>query len=197
MTSISSHEKSGSHIKEKLKTSIEDHRNWYIFQGIIFLLAGVLAIVLPVLSAIGFEIIAGAVLFVSGVVQIIAAYRSQMHWWVWLSGGLSIVVSGLMLLYPIAGTIALASLLAAFLLLEGIFEILLSLEIRPLKNWGWILFSGIVSLLLAILLFLNWPGTTVWFLGVVVGINLLLYGFSILSLTLTTRNIQNTSGSPG
>lgn len=92
-----------------------------------------------------------------------------------------------MLLHPMAGTVALATLLAVFFAVEGVAEVFLSLEFRPARNWGWLLASGIVSLVLAVILFAGWPQTTVFFLGIMIGINLLFYGAAVLALATSPR----------
>lgn len=171
--------------REQVEQAIARHRGWYVFQGIIFVLAGFAAVILPGLTALGFELVIGTLLILSGLVQGYASLRSETHWWSLISSIASLVVGGLMLFHPVVGTIALATVIAAFLAVEGIAEILLAFQFRPTRGWGWLLFSGGISLLLSMLLFAGWPAATVWFLGIVIGINLLLYGVSLLALTIS------------
>ncbi len=172
-----------SDMRRRVESAIAEHRGWYMFQGVIFILAGILAMVLPSATAVGFELLIGALLLVSGLIQGIASLRSKTHWWSLLSSMASVIIGGLMLFNPAAGTLALATILAVFLAIEGVTELLLSLQFRPASNWGWLLLSGLVSLGLAILLFVGWPGLTIAFLGIIIGINFLLYGISLLAMT--------------
>jgi len=172
-----------SDIRNRIESNIAEHRGWYMFQGTVFILAGILAMTLPSVTALGFELLIGALLLISGLIQVFASFRSKTHWWALLSGIASVVVGGLMLFNPAAGTLALATILAIFLAIEGITEILLSLQFRPARNWVWLLLSGLVSLGLGVLLFAGWPGATVVFLGIIIGINFLLYGVSLLAMT--------------
>lgn len=175
-------------LKERIESAIAHHRPWYMFQAMIFIIGGILAMVLPQATALGVELLIGVLLLVSGLVQGIASLRSKLHWWSLLSSLAAIIIGGLMLGYPLTGTVALATVLAVFLAIEGALETLLALEFRPAKNWGWLLASGIVSMVLAALLFAGWPEITVLFLGVIVGINLLFYGVALLALTLHVKH---------
>ena len=162
-----------------------------MLQGVVFILAGILAMILPSATAVGFELLIGALLLISGLVQVFASIRSKTHWWALLSSIASIIVGGLMLFNPAAGTLALATILAIFLAIEGVTELLLSLQFRPARNWGWLLLSGLVSSGLAVLLFAGWPGATIVFLGIIIGINFLLYGISLLAMTAWVEHQPN------
>lgn len=184
MTSITLETQRLSDARHRIESAIAEHRGWYMFQAVVFILAGILAMILPSATAVGFELLIGALLVASGLTQCIASLRSKTHWWSLLSSVVSLLVGGFMLFNPTAGTLALATILAVFLAIEAVIELLLSLSFRPARNWGWLLLSGLVSLGLAILLFAGWPGATVVFLGIIIGINFLLYGISLLALTV-------------
>ena len=169
--------------KLNIKNHISEHKKWYSFQAVIFILAGISAMVLPSATALGFGLVIGVVLIVSGAAQAIASFSSKAHWWSLFSALLSLIVGSLMIFNPVAGTVAIATLLAVFLAIEGIAELFLSFQFRSVKNWGWLLFSGVISLFLAFLIFSGWPGASLVFLGVIIGINLLLYGVSLIALT--------------
>lgn len=173
--------------RDDIESAVSRHRRWYIVQAVVFMLAGILAMALPSATAIGLELLIGVLLLISGAVQGYISLRSRLHVWALVSSVASLVVGILMLFNPMAGTIALATVLAIFLLIEGIVELLLAFEFRPMRFWGWLAFSGFISLVLAALLFAGWPDTTVLFLGVVIGINLLLYGLALLFLTWAVK----------
>lgn len=166
---------------------ISEHRGWYIFQGIAFVIAGGLAILLPSFTAIGFGLVIGALLLVSGGIQAVASIKSKFHWWSWVSALLSLVVGALMIINPVAGTVALATIVAIFLLLEGITELFLAFTLKPIKSWIWLLLSGLVSLVLALIVFAGWPGASLILLGVMIGINLIFYGLALLFITKAAK----------
>lgn len=174
-------------ISARMNKQISEHRSWYIFQGTAFVIAGVLAIILPNVTAIGFSVLIGAVLFASGFIQAIAAFTAKSHWWAIISAVLSLSVGGWMIFNPVAGSVALATILAIFLLLEGIAELFLAYQLRPVINWGWLLISGIVSLLLGFIVFAGWPGASLVLLGIIIGINLLFYGTALLAITIAAK----------
>lgn len=174
-------------MREVIEGKITRYRGWYIVQALIFIMAGILAIVLPAATAVGFEFLIGALFLISGTVQIFASFRSKVHWWSLLSGLLSVVAGGIMLANPAMGTLALATVLAVFLTVEGVFELLLAFQFRPARNWIWLLTSGLVSLVLALLLFAGWPETTIVYLGIIIGVNFLLYGVSLLAMTIWVK----------
>jgi uncharacterized membrane protein HdeD (DUF308 family) len=104
-----------------------------------------------------------------------------------LGGVLYVLVGGWMILNPLLGALALTLLLAGFLVVQGICQIGLALRIRPARAWGWPLASGIVTLLLAVLIWVGWPSSALWVIGLLVGIHLLLSGVSLTMLALAAR----------
>lgn len=177
-----------SDIRQSIETNIAEHRKWYMFQGIAFIIAGLLAIILPGATAVGFELLIGALLLISGLIQAFACLQSRVHWWSLFSSLASIIVGGLMLFNPTTGTLALATIVAIFLAIEGIAELLLSFQFRPAKNWIWLMLSGVVSLALAIMLFAGWPAATIIFLGIIIGVNFLMYGISIMAVAAQVKH---------
>jgi uncharacterized membrane protein HdeD (DUF308 family) len=161
---------------------VRAHKGWYVVQGIIFIIFGILAAILPAATAIGVDILVGAILLISGIFQLVASLKVKMHWWSTLSSLLSIIIGGLMLWNPFTGIVALVLLVAVFLLIEGVIEVLIALQFRPVKNWGWILFSGITALLLSAILWFGFPFLGMVFIGYMVAINLIFYGVSLLML---------------
>ena len=96
-----------------------------------------------------------------------------------------------MVLYPFEGVLALTLLLAAFLLVQGVFQIVAAYRIRPGRSWGWMLASGIATLILGVLIWLGWPGAALWIIGLLVGIHLLFSGFSLVMLALAARRSEH------
>jgi uncharacterized membrane protein HdeD (DUF308 family) len=175
-----------SDFHQRMEERIAEHKGWYALQASALIAAGILAMVLPIATPFAFEVVTGVVLAISGAVKGYTSFKSQTHWWSFLSAAVSFLIGALMLWQPVPGVIALATLVAVFLLAEGLTEIFLALEFESARNWGWLLVSGVVSVVLSVVLFVGWPGMTVAFLGFVVGVNLLLYGASIVALLLAT-----------
>ena len=167
---------------ERIERELRDHKGKYIFQGIVFVIAGVLAAAFPAVTAITVELIIGVILLLTGGFQLVLTLKSGMHWWSLLSAGLSIGFGALMLWQPLPMLLAFVTLLAIFMTIEGVLELLLAFQFRPIRNWKWMLFSGSVTLLLAVMLWIGFPIFDVLYLGWVIAINLLFYGLSLLML---------------
>lgn len=186
MASITAGEILLPRFQQRVGETIAVHKAWYNFQGLALIVLGLLAMALPTLTALSFEVLTGSLLMISGLVKGYTSFKSHIHWWSFLSAALFLTAGGLLLWQPVPGVIALATVLAVFLLAEGVIEICLALEFESVKNWGWLLLSGLISLLLSTMLFIGWPGLTISFLGIMIGVNLLCYGASLLTLSAST-----------
>ena len=108
--------------------------------------------------------------------------------WALLTALLAILLGLILIFRPLAGVLTLTMVLIAFFILEGITAIVLAVQHRDhLKSWGWVLFSGIVDLLLAFLIWDGWPSSADWAIGLLVGINMLFFGLSLVMTALAAR----------
>lgn len=171
-------------VETTLQEVIRRKRRWYLVQGILFVLLGLVAFVLPVIAVLGVEIVLATLLIISGAYQTYQGITDRSGW-LGVSGLLSLIVGVFMLIVPAAGVIALATLVAVFLFIEGIAEIVLSLKLRFSSRWGWLMVSGILSLILSVVLLIGWPEQTVFLVGIFLGINFVFYGASILAVVAT------------
>jgi uncharacterized membrane protein HdeD (DUF308 family) len=169
-------------MREVMREKVKRHSTWYMFQGALMVLTGILAIAHPDMSSIALVVFLGWLLIISGVVQGISLIdaRSVPHFWPQLiSVAVCIIVGALFLRNPAESVLTLTLLVIGFLMIEGISKIIFSLSIRPFPNWGWILVSGITGVLLSLVLWSSMPVTAVWFLGVLVGISLISEGLAL------------------
>lgn len=168
-------------VGDTFETALARNRRWYRAQGILFLVAGMLALLAPGAAVVGLDIFLAALLIVSGGYQ---GYQGAIDrsGWLIVSGLLSLIVGLIMIVIPLVGAIALATLIAVFLVVEGIIEVVFSLQIRSSANWKWLFVSGILSVLLGGLLLIGWPAQTLALAGILLGINFLFYGASVLAI---------------
>ena len=157
--------------------------------GILMLICGFLAIALPIASGIGVALVIGWVVLISAVWHLIFAFRSRgvggVLWQLLLA--LIYGAAGIcLLMYPLAGLAWLTLILATFLLIEAALEIALYFNIRGRANAGWVLIDGIITLVLAILIWAHWPFSSAWAIGTLVGISLIFSGISRLMLSSAT-----------
>lgn len=177
-------------MREAMRETVRQHSLWYLIQSALMILAGILALVYPVVSSVGVVFLLGWLLIISGVVQGISLVdvRNVPHFWLQLvSVVLSVIVGVLLLRHPGEGLLTLALLLIVFFIVEGISKVIFSLTVRPFPNWGWVLASGIVGILLALYLWANLPITAVWLLGVLLGIQLICEGAALGYLAWKVR----------
>ena len=163
---------------------------WLLALGILMIILGVFAIGAPVVATIAFQVVLGWLLVIGGIAEAIHAFMAQ-NWrgflFELLSAILYIVVGALLLFNPLLGAAALTLLLAVFLVVEGIFKIIMALRVRDHRGWGWLLASGIVSLILGAMIWAQWPASGLWVIGLLVGIQLLFTGWSLVMLALAAR----------
>lgn len=161
------------------------HWVWAITLGVIMIFLGFLAIIYPAFSTAGGVMILGLILLATGLVQLLHAVNVR-EWggffWHILLGLLYGAVGILLLSSPLIGAVTITFILSIYFIVSGIFKIIISLMSRNISSWVWMLFSGIVALILGGVVLLSWPVSALWFLGLVIGIDLVIGGFSLASL---------------
>jgi uncharacterized membrane protein HdeD (DUF308 family) len=187
-------------LQSAVANSLHTHWRLFLTEGIILFVLGVLAVVVPPIATIALEILIGWLLLVSGVVGLIATLRARSapgFVWSLVSAILGIAAGIVLLGWPLSGALSLTLILTVFLVLEGVVSILYALEHkRELSGrWGAMLFSGIVDLILAGIIFAGLPGTAAWAIGLLVGINLVFGGSALIAMALHARNITPASTS--
>jgi uncharacterized membrane protein HdeD (DUF308 family) len=170
------------------------HQHWVMFliEGIVLLILGIAAIVLPPIATLAFTIIIGWIFLISGVMGLITTFMARQapgFWWSLISAIIAIAAGVVLLLWPISGSVSLTLVLIAFFVIEGIASILYAVEHRNqlTGRWGWMLVSGIVDLILAGIIFAGLPGTALWALGLLVGINMVFGGVALIAMALAAR----------
>jgi uncharacterized membrane protein HdeD (DUF308 family) len=154
---------------------------------------GLAAIMLPLIATIAIAIVVGWIFLLSGVVGLLATFRMRSapgFWWSLLSGILGVVAGFVLLRWPLSGAFSLTLVLTLFLVLEGVVSIMFALEHkRELSGrWGMMLVSGVVDLILAGMIYSGLPGTAVWAIGLLVGINMVFGGSALIAMALHARN---------
>ena len=177
-------------MREEMRRTVKQYSLWYLVQGALMILAGILALVYPAISSAAVVFFIGWLLIFSGIFQGISLIgaRHVPHFWLQLiSMALFIVVGALFLRNPGESLLTLTLLLIVFFLIEGISKVIFALTIRPFPNWGWVLLSGIVGIVLAFYLWASIPVSAAWLLGVLLGIELICEGAAISHLAWQVR----------
>ncbi len=165
-------------------------RGWSVFLGILLLIAGVLSLTLPHVAGLAAGLFFGWLVLCAGVAHLIYAWSEHGAGhivWQILIGVVYVLAALYMLFYPFAGMAALALVLGFYIAVAGILDIIEFTALRPLYGAGWFLVDGIVSLILAGLIFLHWPSRSFWVVGMLVGVSLLFSGIARLTLPIQSR----------
>jgi uncharacterized membrane protein HdeD (DUF308 family) len=180
-----------------VKDTVRLHWQLFLAQGVIMLILGVLAVIWPQISTIAVDVYVGWLFLLSGIVGLASMFLAknvQAFLWMLLTAALSLFVGIVLLWHPVEGAASLTLVLIAFFIVEGVFQIVASLSYRDIfpGQWGWMLASGIVDLILAALIIKGWPSTATWALGLIVGINLITSGAAITMVALAGKALVQT-----
>jgi len=163
-----------------------------IFLGIMTVIFGVVAIGSPLITGAAVAMFVGFLLLASGVARIVHALKSR-QWgtgfWGTAIGLLGVVAGLLMIFRPLVGLVTMTLLLAFYFLVDGICEIIAAFKIKPDQGWGWVLFNGIIAVLLGFMIWRQWPVSGQWAIGLLVGIHILMTGWSMIILGTGARRI--------
>jgi len=165
---------------------------WSIALGILMIIAGFLAVGMEpfVTGVIVVYIVAWTAIFSGGAQLFYAFSHEAKHRWLEGLLGIIYIIAGIyLLMHPLGGRRTINKKIACFLLVYGVFAIVLAFQMRPAPGWGWVLFDAIITVLLGGLIYVHWPLNTDWVIGTLFGISLIVSGFSRLMLSLAVRRL--------
>jgi uncharacterized membrane protein HdeD (DUF308 family) len=164
---------------------------WATVLGVLIAVAGVLAIAVPLAAGIAVNVLVAWLLVFSGVAHLVYGFQSRGAGAIFGQVLLGLLYAGIgayLLLKPLAGLAALTLWLAAFLLLEAGVEIVLFFQLRKIAGAGWLLFDGIATLLLGIMVGASWPSSSEWAIGTLVGISMVFSGLARVTLAQALKS---------
>ncbi|WP_437678842.1 HdeD family acid-resistance protein [Sorangium sp. So ce131] len=171
--------------------TVRNNRGWFVMLGLAFMVLGLLAILLPFVASLATTIVIGWLMLIAGLIEGYHALRAR-AWvgagWELVSAAVHVVAGGLVVAFPLTGKLALTAILAAYFAAEGVLKILRASQHRRVQASGWLVFDGLLSLALGILILMRWPSAAVWAIGLLVGVQLLVGGASMLLIGLSTRS---------
>jgi uncharacterized membrane protein HdeD (DUF308 family) len=184
-----------------VSAALTGHWRAFLAEGIILLVLGLLAIIVPPIATLAVEILIGWILLASGIAGLISTFRMRGapgFGWSLISALIGIAAGVILLVWPLSGALSLTLVLSIFLLLEGIASIMLALSHRRefSGRWAMLLFSGVIDIILAAIIFAGLPGTAAWAIGLLVGINLVVGGCALISMALHARASANSGAKP-
>ena len=190
---MATNESEALQIRSAVSAAIHRHWGLFLLEGIVLIILGSLAVLLPAVASVAATIVFGWILLLSGAMGLIATLRARQapgFGWSLLSAILGIAAGVILLVMPLQGALSLTAVLIAFLLVEGVASILYAVEHRKGSSgrWGWMLASGILDVVLALILLAGLPGTAVWALGLIIGINMIFGGWALVWMALHARS---------
>ena len=182
----------GGELPAAFSRGIHDHWRLFAAEGAVLVLLGLIAITLPLFAGLATAILLGWLLLAAGIVGLLATVRARRapgFGWAILSA-VAALVAGLVLLWnPLAGLVTLTYVLTAYFIADGAFNVVLALSHRRELSgrWEWMLLNGLFDLVLAAFVISGMPGSFIWVLGLLVGIDLLFGGISLVGMALDAR----------
>ena len=177
---------------EAILGGIKRASGWSIVLGILMIIAGIIAMLEPGLAGVVITYVVGWSAIFNGVAQIIFGFRTHggLHIVLEVILGIIYIIAGIFLLmHPLGGLLALTLILASFLLVYGVFALVLAFQMRPRTGWGWVLFDGIITILLGVLVWRHWPFNADWVVGTLFGISIFVSGITRLMVSLALRRV--------
>jgi uncharacterized membrane protein HdeD (DUF308 family) len=189
---MSTDKKDLPHIQAAIAASLHTHWKFFLIEGLVLLVLGTAAILIPPLATVAVEILIGWAVLISGVLGLVMTFQTRGlpgFGWSLLSAVVGIVAGAVLLIWPLSGVFSLTLILTVFLVLEGIASIMYALAHRRERSsrWGFMLASGLVDLALAAMIFAGLPATAAWAIGLLVGINLVFGGIALIAMALQAR----------
>ncbi|MFV2035012.1 MAG: HdeD family acid-resistance protein [Halocynthiibacter sp.] len=190
-----------SDVTEKFESSVQaaiaEHRTLFIVMAVLLIVLGTVAIIFPILMTLAAKIFLGWLLLISGVVQIYHAFTTKKWSQFFLNlliGVMYAFVGGWLAFLPLAGIISLTLLLSFTFILQGVLETGMSLRLRPAVGWGWMMFSGITSAAVGVMIIAKLPSSALWAIGLLVGVNMITSGWAFLALALAAGKLARSQG---
>jgi uncharacterized membrane protein HdeD (DUF308 family) len=167
--------------------------------GVLLIVLGMVAIGAPLLAAVAVNALVGWLIILAGIVHLMLAFRVHSAGsviWKLLVSVAYLCVGGYALVHPLLGVASLTLLLASLFLVEGILDIVLFVKMRPIHGSSWVLIDGIVTLLLGGLIYMQWPSSSAWAIGTLVGVSLIFTGVARVAMSMAVRKATSVISPP-
>ncbi|HEX2366834.1 MAG TPA: HdeD family acid-resistance protein [Bradyrhizobium sp.] len=180
-------------LQSKMSAAVREHWKAFLFEGILLAILGLAAMIVPPLASLAVTIFLGWMFLVTGIAGLVLTYWARNmpgFWWSLISAALAVLAGGILLARPMQGVLTLTIVIGAYFLAEGIATIMYALAHRRELSgrWSWLLVAGLMDILIAFFIIAGLPGSAEWAIGLLVGINLLFGGATLIGMALAARN---------
>ena len=180
-------------LQSKMSAAVHEHWKAFLIEGIVLAVLGLAAMVAPLIASLAFTIFLGWMFLISGAAGLAMTFWARQmpgFWWSLISAVLAIGAGIILLTRPVQGTLTLTIVVGAYFLAEGVATIMYALEHRRelSERWSWLLVSGLMDILIAGIIISGLPGSALWAVGLLVGINMVFGGATLIGMALAARN---------
>ena len=185
-----------TNLQAKMSAAVRAHWKAFLIEGILLVILGLAAMIVPPLASLAVTIFLGWMFLISGVAGLALTFWAREmpgFWWSLISAVLAVGAGIILLAQPVQGTLTLTIVVGAYFLAEGVATIMYALEHRRelSERWSWLLVAGLMDLLIAAIIITGLPGSALWAVGLLVGINLLFGGASLIGMALAARQSRS------
>jgi uncharacterized membrane protein HdeD (DUF308 family) len=181
-------------MKDIILGDVAKNWGWILALGILFVVLGTIGLGMSVFLTIVSVMFFGILILVGGIFQVIDAFKCK-GWkgtvWHVLIGLLYVAVGIMLLTRPLAGSLVLTVMLGGSIIAVGILRIIMGFQLRGATGtWGWVVFSGVVTLVLGFMILSKWPGSGLWVIGLFVAIEMIMHGWSYIMVALAVKSTK-------
>jgi len=182
-----------ANLQSRMSAAVREHWKAFLAEGILLAILGLAAIIVPPFASLAVTIFLGWMFLISGIGGLIVTFWARQlpgFWWSLISALLAIAAGVILLAQPVQGTLTLTIVVGVYFLAERFATIMYALEHRRELSgrWSWLLVAGLMDILIAFLIISGLPGSAEWAIGLLVGINLLFGGATLIGMALAARN---------
>jgi uncharacterized membrane protein HdeD (DUF308 family) len=173
------------------RSELEGRWGWFAALGVLMMIAGFIALISVVAATVVGVLLVGVMMIFSGIVEIVHGFgmKRWSRFFLWILIGAFYLIAGLLILRdPLLAAGALTLVIGVFLVFAGIARIFLAMQMRSNAPWGWVLVSGIITLLLGIMVIAQWPISSFYVIGIFLGVDLIVAGSSWLAAAVMFRS---------
>ena len=180
-------------LQAKMREAVRANWKAFLVEGILLAILGIAAVIVPQVASLAVTILLGWLFLIMGIGGLVVTYWARGmpgFWWSLISAALAVLAGGVLLARPMQGVLTLTIVVGAYFLAEGVTTMMYALEHRRELSgrWSWLLVAGLMDLLIAFIVIAGLPGSAEWVLGLLVGINLLFGGATLIGMALAARN---------
>ena len=179
-------------LQTKMSAAVRAHWKAFLFEGILLAILGLAAMIVPPLASLAVTIFLGWMFLVTGIAGLVISFWARAmpgYWWSLISAALAVLAGGILLARPMQGVLTLTIVVGAYFLAEGVATIMYALEHRRelSARWSWMVVAGLMDILIAAIVIAGLPGSATWAIGLLVGINLLFGGATLIGVAFAAH----------